>query len=195
MRLTYNDNLFVLLILFYNKNTQKIFLQTLYITKEKYMLVNNYSANKNLYFSGITVKEGGVELLKKEGAYAISKIEKAKDEFKKYNWHLNIDSENYSLTSPTTKKTYFGPFSVKRHVKKNKEKADEYRIIVRMGNNNLEKYAINYDSMKEVQNVYKEVKNSYGIDKMINLLKILEKGFNLKQLRHKMSKLQTSQTE
>lgn len=59
MRLTYNDNLFVLLILFYNKNTQKIFLQTLYITKEKYMLVNNYSANKNLYFSGITVKEGG----------------------------------------------------------------------------------------------------------------------------------------
>lgn len=159
------------------------------------MLVNNYSANKNLYSSGITVKEGGVELLKKEGAYAISKIEKAKDEFKKYNWHLNIDSENYSLTSPTTKKTYFGPFSVKRHVKKNKEKADEYRIIVRMGNNNLEKYAINYDSMKEVQNVYKEVKNSYGIDKMINLLKILEKGFNLKQLRHKMSKLQTSQTE
>lgn len=108
---------------------------------------------------------------------------------------MNIDSENYSLTSPTTKKTYFGPFSVKRHVKKNKEKADEYRIIVRMGNNNLEKYAINYDSMKEVQNVYKEVKNSYGIDKMINLLKILEKGFNLKQLRHKMSKLQTSQTE
>lgn len=159
------------------------------------MLVNNYSANKNLYFSGITVKEGGFELLKKEGAYAISKIEKAKDEFKKYNWHLNIDSENYSLTSPTTKKTYFGPFSVKRHVKKNKEKADEYRIIVRMGNNNLEKYAINYDSMKEVQNVYKEVKNSYGIDKMINLLKILEKGFNLKQLRHKMSKLQTSQTK
>ena len=154
------------------------------------MLVNNYQTNNNYSFSGIKVKDGGFDLLKKEGNYALLKVEEAQDKFGKYNWHLNIDSENYSLTSPTTKKTYFGPFTIKRHVKRNKDKADEYRIIVRMGNKNLEKYAVNYDSMQEVQSIYKEVKNSKGIDKMIKLLQILEKGFNLKVLRQKIAKFQ-----
>ena len=154
------------------------------------MLVNNYSASNSFSFNGIKVKDGGIDLLKKEGTYALSKIEEAQDQFRKYNWHLNIDAEKYSLTSPTTKKTYFGPFSIKRHVKKNKDKDDEYRIIVRLGNNNLEKYTVNYDSMQEVQSIYKEVKNSYGVDKMIKLLQILEKGFNLKILRQKLSKTQ-----
>lgn len=154
------------------------------------MLVNNYSANNRCSFNGIKVKDGGIDLLRKEGTYALRKVEEAQDSFRKYNWHLNIDSEQYSLTSPTTKKTYFGPFTVKRHVKKNKDKADEYRIIVRMGNNNMEKYAVNFDSMQEVQNIYKEVKNSKGIDKMIKLLQILEKGFNLKLLRQKIAKIQ-----
>ena len=44
--------------------------------------------------------------------------------------------------------------------------------------------------MQEVQSIYKEVKNSYGVDKMIKLLQILEKGFNLKILRQKLSKTQ-----
>jgi hypothetical protein len=112
------------------------------------MYINHNYSNNQPSFQCIRIKDGGIHLLKKEGTYALNKVEQAKDEFRKYNWHLNIDSENYSLTSPTTKKTYFGPFSIKRHIKKNKNTPDEFQIIVRMSDNNMAKYAINFDNMQ-----------------------------------------------
>ena len=66
---------------------------------------NNYN-NSQPSFKCIKIEKGGMEFLKKEGAYAISKLEQTQDEFKQYKWHLNIHPNNYSLTSPTTKKTY-----------------------------------------------------------------------------------------
>ena len=151
------------------------------------LINNNYSYNQS--FKGIKVKDGGIELLKKEGSRALIVVEQAKDECAKYKWHLNINPENYTLTSPSTKKTYNGPFSIKRHVKKNKNKPDEFTIIVRMNNGNSENYTVCYDSMEEVQSVYKSVKNSKGIEKMVKLLHILERGFNLKTLRNKFKSI------
>ena len=151
------------------------------------LINNNYSYNQS--FNGIKVKDGGIELLKKEGSRALLLVEQAKDECAKYKWHININPENYTLTSPSTKKTYTGPFSVKRHVKKNKNKPDEFTIIVRMNDGNRENYTVSYDSMEEVQSVYKSVKNSMGIEKMVKLLHILERGFKLKALRHKLANM------
>ena len=146
---------------------------------------NNY--NKQPSFKCIKIEKGGIELLKKEGTYAISKVEQVKDEFKQYKWHLNINPDSYSLTSPTTKKTYKGPFTIKRRIKKNINKPDEYKLIIRMNNNNREKFSVKFDSIEEVQKTYKSVKTSNGIDKMIKLLEILEKGLKLNTLKIKIA--------
>ena len=67
------------------------------------MLINQYS-NYNQNFNGINVRS--TRMFEKEGAYAISRLEFLKDKFSKYKWCLNIDSDNYSLTSPTTNKFF-----------------------------------------------------------------------------------------
>ncbi len=55
-----------------------------------------------------------------------------------------------------------------------------------MNDGNRENYTVSYDSMDEVQSVYKSVKNSKGVEKMVKLLHILERGFKLKALKHKL---------
>lgn len=151
------------------------------------MLINNNYNQQS--FGCIKIEKGGIDMLEKEGMHTISKIQQAAYDFSNFKWHLNIRQDSYTLTSPTTKKTYSGPFTVKRHIKKNLNKPDEYRLIIRMNDNNKENYAINFDSMAEVQSAYKSVKTSKGLDKMIKLLEILERGVKLKAIKTKLAKL------
>ena len=151
------------------------------------MLINQYS-NYNQNFNGINVRS--TRMFEKEGAYAISRLEFLKDKFSKYKWCLNIDSDNYSLTSPTTKKTYKGPFTIKRHVIKKANRPDEYTVIVRMSDNKQERFSVNFDSPQDAFEAYKGIKKSSGLDKMIKLLEILERGLNINILKKQIDKIQ-----
>ena len=76
------------------------------------MQVNNIQSTT---FGCVCVKDGGRQFLKDEGVINVNeKISSLENEFKDNKWHLEISKDGYALVSPTTCKTYMGPFSIKR---------------------------------------------------------------------------------
>lgn len=131
------------------------------------MQINN--SNPSLNFGCIRLKAGGLEHLQKEGTQALEIFNEELHTCEKFLWHLDINSDGYQLYNPTTKQSYNGPFSVKRNFSKG-------QFIVRMknGNNNTVAYPVSF-SKEKISFWYKTIRNATGIDKMIKILKILER--------------------
>ncbi len=149
------------------------------------------SNKSNLYFGCLKIKNPEANILKKEGAYAQRRFEVAKEQFKNFHWHLNAEEEHYSLTSPTTAKTYMGPYSIKRHYKKPSAKSGDYKLVITMNEKGTQKYTIPYEDASQMQQAYKAIKKNKGIDKMLKILEVLERGFNFTKLKNKIKKIES----
>ena len=132
---------------------------------------NSYSPN----FLGIKLTSGGIDYVRNEGGEsAVGLLNKAIDTYADSKWRLNIGKEGYSLTSPTTLKTYKGPFTVKKHSKTGAKREETSEIIIRMDESNRVKYPVKLKSMLDVRKIYKKIKTSDGIKQMLLLLSLLE---------------------
>ena len=132
--------------------------------------------NSSFTFKGVTIQDGGLDYLKtQEGEVAVTKAQDAQKLFENSKWKLNISKDGYALKSPSTCKTYSGPFTVKKQFKTGAKREDTTALIVRMDKLNRIRYIIHFPDMKEVSKVYKAIKNSKGLDKMLLLLAVLEK--------------------
>lgn len=151
------------------------------------MEINN---NNNLHFCGLKIKNYDSNILKKEGAYAVQRFNAACEQFKNFHWHLNVEEDVYSLTSPTTSKTYTGPYGIKRHYKKTKQQNPDCKLVITMNDKGTQKFSIPYESQDEMQMAYKAIKRNKGIDKMLKILEVLEKGFNFTRLKNKNKKIE-----
>ena len=131
--------------------------------------------NQSVLFKGIAIDQDGLNYIKNEGGeVAIRKLFVARDEFANSKWELNISKNGYTLKSPTTKKTYAGPFSIKRSSKTGAERKETSQLIIRMDERNRAKYTVKFKDMFGVRQMYKAIKNSKGLDKMLLLLAALE---------------------
>ena len=127
-------------------------------------------------FKGITVQNGGLDFVRQEGGeLAVSKLNIAQGQFADSSWNLLVTENGYNLTSPSTNKTYFGPFSVKKRFIKGTKKEPTSTLVVRMDKSNRVKYPIELPDLKSLSKYYKAIKNSKGLEKMLLLLTVLEK--------------------
>ncbi len=127
-------------------------------------------------FKGIAIQDGGFDYLREqEGELAVRKVQDAQKLFEASKWRLNISQDGYTLKSPSTMRTYTGPFTVKRLFKTGAKREDTTALIVRMDKLNRMRYTIHFPNMEEVSRVYKLIKNSQGLDRMLLLLTVLEK--------------------
>jgi hypothetical protein len=138
------------------------------------MLIN---FNNNVQFKGIFIKNGGVEYVNSEGGQqALSKLNQAKQEYANSKWNLYVTNEGYTLESPN-KKTYKGPFSVKRLLKTGEARKNTTTLVIRMDKANRVKYSIYIPNKADLTKWYRQIKLGKGLDKMLNILTVLEKSF------------------
>lgn len=127
-------------------------------------------------FKGIAIQDGGLDYLREqEGELAVRKAQDAQKLFEASKWRLNISQNGYTFKSPSTLRTYEGPFTVKRLFKTGAKREDTTALIIRMDKLNRSRYIIHFPDMREVFRVYKTIKNSNGLDRMLLLLTVLEK--------------------
>ena len=133
--------------------------------------------NQKTQFYGIYVKKGGEEFVKNEGGEnALSKLHFAKERFKSSRWNLFIDDEGYTLEA-SNKKKYKGPFSVKRIFKTGGARQDTTKLVIRMDKANRVRYPIFIPTRADLTKWYRQIKSEKGLDKMINILTVLERAF------------------
>lgn len=136
------------------------------------MQINFY--NKTA-FSGIRIKEGGAEYVYNEGGTeALSRLNDARFEFKNSKWELLIGKDGYRLKAPNHK-SYTGPFSVKRRTVSGAAKDATSKLIIRMDKKNRIKYDTLIPDKTTLLKWYRTIQKSYGLEKMLNILTILEK--------------------
>ena len=127
-------------------------------------------------FQGVRVFPGGVEYVEKyEGDTGIEVLNNAIRDLEDTKWKLNVSRQGYSLTSPTTNRTYIGPFTVKKNYRADAKKQTSPRIIVRMDKNNRVKFPVSMSSKLDVINIYRKIKQSTGLKQLVLLLSVLEK--------------------
>lgn len=125
---------------------------------------------------GIVVQNGGMNYIMQEGGEsAVARLNLAKEQFSNSQWQLGINENGYSLTSPSTRKTYTGPFSVKKLLKTGAKREHTTSLVVRMDKNNRTKFSVQLPAMSDVSKLYKAIKNSNGLEKMLLILSVLEK--------------------
>lgn len=128
-------------------------------------------------FHGIHITNGGEEFVYREGGIgALSKLNLAKEKFKDSKWNLHIDNNGYLLESPK-KKTYVGPFSVKRIFLTGEARNSTTKLCIRMDKASRAKYSIFIPTKANLDKWYNLIKTSKGLDKMLNILTVLEKTF------------------
>ena len=130
--------------------------------------------SKPISFTGINMRSGGREFVEAEGGEeALARLNQAINEFADIKWNLNIGKNGYSLTSPTTFKTYEGPFSIKKHSKTGGNRTETSQIIVRMDKQNRVKYLVNLPNMQEVRKLYSKIRKTNGFEYMLLILSLL----------------------
>ena len=135
----------------------------------------NYSQNTHFY--GINIREGGEQFVHREGGEsALSKLQLAKEKFNGGKWNLLIDSNGYTFESPQ-KKTYTGPFTVKRLFKTGEARNDTTKLVIRMDKANRKKFSVFIPGKANLDKWYKMIKTSQGLEKMLNILYVLETSF------------------
>ena len=143
--------------------------------------------NGNLSFKSVVIKDGGLNYVRNnDGNEAFQMLTDAESKYKKSNWRLIVDQNGYSLFSPTTCNTYTGPFSIKRHRKVDKENNVKEQLIIRTGENNKTKFVIDYPTREAVLSIYKKIKNSTGLSKMLMLFEALEQQHLLQKANKKL---------
>ena len=85
-------------------------------------------AINNISFKGVYINNNAGSA-QTEG-FSLQELQK---KYEGYSWKLNILPDKYTLRSPSTSKTYEGPFSVKKHVARNSAKEERHQLIIRMG--------------------------------------------------------------
>ena len=130
--------------------------------------------SKPINFTGINMHNGGREFVEAEGGEeALARLNQAINEFSDIKWNLNVGKNGYSLTSPTTLKTYEGPFSIKKHSKTGVNGTETSQIIVRMDKQNRVKYLVNLPNMQEVRKLYSKIRKTTGFEYMLLILSLL----------------------
>lgn len=126
-------------------------------------IYNNLSPS----FGCIKIKNGGLNLIKKEGTSKL--FEAAKDACKNYKWHLYLNKDSYEFVNPVNSQTYCGPYKVKRHFIKNK-------LLINMKNINHRTvtFGINCRNNTEISELYLDLKKRTGFSKMLKILNLLE---------------------
>ena len=125
--------------------------------------------NQSPAFGCVRVKAGGAEFVEKEGKEALQILETAQEACKSFGWHLSVDDSGYSLIHPSDSKEYVAPFVPKRRFSVNK-----LAILMKNKNGNTVSYSILCTCKEEVSKLYKEIRNSKGIEKMLKILRALE---------------------
>ena len=128
-------------------------------------------------FCGIFYNQTGLKYVEKEnGTDAIAKLQNAQQKFANSKWTMNINENGYTLVSPSTSKTYTGPFSIRKHSKMGALKTKVSQLIIRMDASNKSKYIVNFPDMTGVSKMYKAIKNASGLERMLLILTVLEKN-------------------
>ncbi len=136
------------------------------------MQINFY--NKTTFY-GIKINEGGTEYVYKEGGQdALLKLNNARQQFENSRWNLYINSDGYKLEAPNHKR-YTGPFSVKRRIISGAAKETTSKLIIRMDKKNRIKYDTFIPDKTTLLKWYRAIQKSNGLDKMLNILTVLEK--------------------
>ncbi len=136
----------------------------------------NISKIQPTSFYGINLLPGGKEYVaKNEGASGVAALNTAMKEFGDTGWELNVSEQGYSLKSPTTKRTYTGPFSVRKKYKVDENNQMSTRIIVRMDEDNRVRFPILFSDKLDVIKIYRKFKGATGIKQLLILLSVLEK--------------------
>ena len=136
---------------------------------------------QRIAFKSINIKDENI-VKEQYGQEYLDKLLEAKRDYSKYHWELNVDQNGYSLTSPTVYKTYCGPFSLKKRTKKNKDQIN-YQLIIRMDDKNRVKYPIDFATREETSLMYRLIKKSDGLQRMLLILKNLEKQYVKKHVK------------
>ena len=139
------------------------------------MKINNLTTSPS--FGSIKILEGGEKFLKQNDPNDFDIIMKAKDEFANSKWDLEIGENGYFLTNSENKKTYSGPFTVKRHTRKHflNPKITSQRILVNMKHGDKTTcYSIACSDEYVKEKVYQIIKRSKGAEKMLNIYRALE---------------------
>ena len=139
------------------------------------MNVNYITASPS--FGSIKILEGGEKFLKQNDPKDFDIIMNAKDEFADSKWHLEVRENGYIFLNPETKRTYTGPYTVKRHVRKHYQnpKLTSPRILVNMKlgeKTTCYSIACTDDNIKE--KAYQIIKHSKGAEKILNIFRALE---------------------
>lgn len=128
-----------------------------------------YANNCPTSFGCIRIKSGGAEFINKEGNIATGMLSEIKDQCSRFRWHLDVNSDGYSLTCPTNSKSYKGPFTPKRNWKK-------HQLLISMKNENdrTVSFPVICRTSAEVSEMYLKIRHSKGFEKMLKILKLLE---------------------
>ena len=125
-------------------------------------------------FRRITTNDEGIKYVWQEGGdTAVNALICAKEECKNYKWDLNITGNGYELTSPTTKKTHRGPFSIKKRLRDARNNV--YRLGIKMDPSGKTRYHIDLDSWEALSKLFSRYKQSSPLEKVLILLKGLER--------------------
>ena len=144
--------------------------------KERKSMYINFS--QRTQFGGIYIKDGGVEFVQREGGeQALLKLNQARQQFKDSAWLLHVGSDGYTLEAPNNKKIYSGPFSVKRLLKTGGNRQDTTKLVIRMDKDNRIKYSTLIPDKATLKKWYNLIKNKDGLEKMLNILSVLERRF------------------
>ena len=150
--------------------------------------------NTNLSFKSVIINNGGLDfVVQNDGKKAVQMLTEAQIKYRKSSWRLIVGDDGYQLYSPKTSNTYAGPFNVKKHRKTDKNNNVQEQLIIRTGENNRIKFIIDYPTRDAVVNIYKKIKNSAGLSKMLLLFEVLEQQNLLqktnKRLRQTLNKI------
>lgn len=136
-----------------------------------------YSANPSFGMLKIKKPEG-IEYIIKDSPLALKKLGIIKEELSKHKlWDLTVDEDGYKLFNARTKKIYSIPVNPKKVLKD----ADNPRLFIRTfcpsaKRKNLISFPVYFNTVEEVKATYRNIVHATGIDKMILILKELEKN-------------------
>ncbi|MBR6098485.1 hypothetical protein IKP85_01930 [bacterium] len=152
----------------------------------------NTTYNNSLSFSGVNIKIPQNTYISKEGVESWGKLIQAKSELARTRfWDLIVDEEGFKLAYKNTDNTYTIEHNPKRHAPN--------VLLIRTLNTahkikgKVTSFRVDFNNMAEVQDAYKKITKAVGIDRMVMIVKLLEKQAQNQAARRQLRTIQASQ--
>jgi hypothetical protein len=143
------------------------------------MRINSQLSNyQNPAFGALKIKQPeGLRYLMQDSPKAIERLDDIQKDLSKCNyWDLIVDADGYKLAYAKTNKVYSVPVNPKKSIKGRLHP----QLLIRTFNpeakrSNLISFPVHYETEQQVRQAYYDIVHAMGIDKMLLIIKALEK--------------------